>query len=138
MGNPPFSHESINQRIYDDNAPGWMLHRTLRCQKARRKRQEGCERRGTIHTSFLIEQLPAIIDSGQRFGDWERTWSSALDRQALVTLNKRKSRYSLIAEKLDAEFFFVHPYAFWERVANENMNDLIRRPLSEEDVLRFH
>jgi IS30 family transposase len=30
-----------------------------------------------------------------------------------------------IAQELDADFFFAHPYAAWERSANENMNGLV-------------
>ena len=91
-------------------------------------------------------------------------------KQALVTLNERTSRYSLIAhvpnkttqtvsdamislltpfaarvhtlttdngkefaqheriaKQFGADFFFAHPYASWERGANENMNGLIRQ-----------
>lgn len=49
-GQPTVSHESINQRIYGDTRR-WTPHRTLHCQKAHRKRQEGRERGGTIPTS---------------------------------------------------------------------------------------
>lgn len=91
-------------------------------------------------------------------------------KQALVTLNERRSRYALIAHvdskeaatvansmmslltpfkesvhtittdngkefanhqqianNLGADYFFAHPYASWERGANENMNGLIRQ-----------
>ena len=32
-----------------------------------------------------------------------------------------------IAEALDAEIYFVHPYSSWERGANENANGLLRQ-----------
>ena len=170
-GQPTVSHEAIYQRIYTDKRAGGTLHRTLRCQKARRKRYGGRERRGTIPNQVSIEQRPSIVDSRKRFGDWEGDLViGAGQQQALVTLNERKSRYSLIAhvpfktaqavsdtmislltpfsacvhtlttdngkefaqheriaKKLDADFFFAHPYASWERGANENMNGLIRQ-----------
>jgi transposase, IS30 family len=168
---PSASHESIYQRIYADKCNGGTLHRALRCQKARRKRYGGRERRGSIPNQVSIEQRPAIVDRRGRFGDWEGDLViGAAQQQALVTLNERKSRYSLIAQvpfktaqavsdtmislltpfaacvhtlttdngkefaqheriagKLDAKFFFAHPYASWERGANENMNGLIRQ-----------
>jgi IS30 family transposase len=168
---PGISHETIYQRIYADKRAGGTLHRALRCQKARKKRYGGRERRGSIPNQVSIEQRPAIVDSRKRFGDWEGDLViGAGQQQALVTLNERKSRYSLIAHvpfktaqavsdatislltpfsacvhtlttdngkefaqheriarELDANFFFAHPYASWERGANENMNGLIRQ-----------
>jgi IS30 family transposase len=170
-GQPTVSHESIYQRIYADKRAGGTLHRTLRCQKARKKRYGGRERRGTIPNQVSIELRPPIVDKRERFGDWEADLIiGAGQKQALVTLNERISRYSLIAhipfktaqavsdtmisllapfaacvhtltsdngkefaqheriaKELDADFFFAHPYASWERGANENMNGLIRQ-----------
>jgi len=170
-GQPGISHETVYQHIYADRRAGGGLHRALRCQKARRKRYGGRDRRGTIPNQVSIEQRPAIVDGRQRFGDWEADLMiGAGHQQALVTLNERKSRYALIAhvpaktadavsaamislltpfaacvhtlttdngkefaqheriaKKLDADFFFAHPYASWERGANENMNGLIRQ-----------
>ena len=170
-GLPSVSHEAIYQRIYADKRNGGTLHRTLRCQKTRKKRYGGRERRGTIPNQVSIEQRPAIVNSRKRFGDWEGDLVIGAGwQQALVTLNERKSRYCLIAhvpfktaqavsdtmisvlrpfaacvhtlttdngkefaqheriaKKLDADFFFAHPYASWERGANENMNGLIRQ-----------
>jgi len=170
-GQPTVSHEAIYQRIYVDKRAGGTLHCALRCQKARRKRYGGRERRGTIPNQVSIDLRPGIVAERGRFGDWEGDLViGAGQKQALVTLNERTSRYSLIAhvpfktaqavseamislltpfaacvhtlttdngkefaqheriaEKLNADFFFAHPYASWERGANENMNGLIRQ-----------
>ncbi|MDP2794277.1 MAG: IS30 family transposase [Sulfurisoma sp.] len=170
-GQPTVSHESIYQHIYADKRAGGTLHRTLRCQKTRRKRYGGRERRGTIPNQVSIELRPAIVAERGRFGDWEADLViGAGQKQALVTINERTSRYSLIAHvpfktaqavsdtmislltpfaarvhtlttdngkefsrheriagALDADFFFAHPCASWERGANENMNGLIRQ-----------
>ena len=165
------SHEAIYQRIYTDKRAGGTLHRALRCQKVRRKRDGGHERRGTIPNQVSIDLRPAVVAERGRFGDWEGDLViGAGQKQALVTLNERTSRYSLIAhvpfktaqavsdamislltpfaacvhtlttdngkafaqheriaKQLGADFFFAHPYASWERGANENMNGLIRQ-----------
>ena len=40
---------------------------------------------------------------------------------------KEFAKHERIAGKLDADFFFAHPYSSWERGANENINGLIRQ-----------
>ena len=170
-GERTVSHEAIYQRIYADKRTGGTLPHALRCQKARRKRYGVRERRGTIPNQVSIDWRPAVVSERGRFGDWEGDLViGAGHKQALVTLNERTSRYSLmahvpfktaqavsdamisllapfaacvhtlttdngkefaqherIAKELDADFFFAHPYASWERGANENMNGLIRQ-----------
>ena len=39
------------------------------------------------------------------------------------------AHHEQIAEKLDLDFYFAHPYASWERGTNENTNGLIRQYL---------
>ena len=167
---PTVSHETIYQHIYADKRNGGTLHLALRCQKTRRKRYGGRERRGTIPNQVSIDLRPSIVAERGRFGDWEGDLViGANHKQALVTLNERTSRYTLIAhipfktaqsvseamislltpfahcvhtlttdngkefaqheriaKELNASFYFAHPYASWERGANENMNGLIR------------
>jgi IS30 family transposase len=40
---------------------------------------------------------------------------------------KEFAEHERIAHDLEADFFFAHPYAAWERGANENMNGLVRQ-----------
>jgi transposase, IS30 family len=165
------SHETIYRHIYADKSAGGMLHRALRCQKVRKKRYGGRQRRGTIPNQVSIDARPSIVGERARFGDWEVDLViGAGQKQALVTMNERTSRYSMmahvpfktaqavshaiivllepfahcvhtlttdngkeftqherIASALNADFYFAHPYASWERGANENMNGLIRQ-----------
>jgi IS30 family transposase len=94
---PRISHESIYQRIYEDKRAGGTLHLALRIHKQRRKRRGVRERRGTIPNQISIDQRSAIVDSRQRYGDWEADLViGARHSQALVTINERKSRYALI------------------------------------------
>ena len=92
------SHECIHQRIYADKRAGGTLHRNLRCQKACRKRYGGREQRGTIPNQVSIDLRSAIANCRERFGDWEADLViGAGQHQALVTLNERISRYTLVA-----------------------------------------
>jgi IS30 family transposase len=96
---PGVSHESLYQRIYADKRAGGTLHTALRCQKARKKRYGSRERRGAIPHQVSIELRPAIVDQRKRYGDWEGDLViGAGQQQALVTLNERKSRYTLIGK----------------------------------------
>jgi len=91
------SHGWIYKYIYADRRSGGDLHKSLRCQKARRKRYGTYSRRGTIPNQVSIDERPAIVDSKRRFGDWEGdTVIGKGHRGALVTLVERKSLYTVI------------------------------------------
>ena len=49
---------------------------------------------------------------------------------------KEFAGHKSIAESLDADFYFAHPYASWERGTNENMNGLIRQYFPKHRDLR--
>ena len=119
---PSVSHESLYQRIYADKRAGGTLHASLRCQKARKKRYGSRERRGTIPNQVSIEQRPSIVDTRYRFGDWEGDLViGAGQQQALVTLNERTSRYTLIGHVVrktaqavaDTIVSLLTPFADW-------------------------
>lgn len=95
---PGVSHESIYQRIYADKRKGGTLHLTLRCQKTRKKRHTGRARRGAIPNQVSIDLRPVVVAERARFGDWEADLVIGAGlKQALVTINERISRYSLIS-----------------------------------------
>jgi len=175
------SHEWIYQHIYADKVAGGDLHTHLRCQKKRRKRYGNNDRRGQLVDRRSIETRPAIVEERSRLGDWELdTIIGKGHKQAIVSINERKTRLSLIAKverktaglvstaivrllkpyadkvhtltsdngkefaqhkeiakALNADFYFAHPYASWERGANENMNGLVRQYFPKKCDLRL-
>ena len=44
---------------------------------------------------------------------------------------KEFAGYQEVAENLDLDYYFAHPYHPWERGSNENLNGLIRRYFSK-------
>lgn len=116
------SHEWIYQYVYEDKRSGGDLYRSLRCQKARRKRYGSYDRRGRIPNQVSIDDRPAIVDSKRRYGDWEGdTVIGKGHRGALVTLVERKSLYTVIQGVLrktaeavrDAVVDGLGPYIDW-------------------------
>lgn len=51
------------------------------------------------------------------------------DKVKTITLDNglEFSAYETVTERLEAEVYFAHPYASWERGINENTNGLIRQ-----------
>jgi transposase, IS30 family len=91
------SHEWIYQHVLVDKWMGGTLFRHLRCQKKRRKRYGGYDRRGQLPHRVSIEKRPAIVAQRQRLGDWEvDTIVGKRHHQAIVTLTERKSRLALL------------------------------------------
>lgn len=91
------SPEWIYQYVYADKRTGGDLWKHLRCQKKRRKRAGGQDRRGTIPNRVGIDQRPAIVETRKRLGDWEGdTIIGKGHRGAVLTLVERKSGYLLM------------------------------------------
>lgn len=91
------SHEWIYQYIYQEKQAGGDLYRSLRCQKARRKRYGTYSRRGRIANQVSIDKRPAVVNARQRIGDWEGdTVIGKGHRGALVTLVERQSKYTVL------------------------------------------
>jgi IS30 family transposase len=95
------SHETIYRWTYLDASQDGDLHNHLRRRHPKRRRQKryGSGRR-FIPGRVSIDQRPAIVDTRERFGDWEGdTLEGAKGKGALATHVERRSRY-LIAAKL--------------------------------------
>jgi len=93
------SHEWIYQYVLKDKQAGGNLYRHLRCQKQRRKRYGTYDRRGKLPNCRSIEERPAIVSTRKRLGDWEvDTLIGKQQKQALLTLTERKSRFTLLGK----------------------------------------
>jgi len=95
------SHETIYRWIYQDASHHGNLYRHLRRAHKRRRRQKryGSGRR-FIPGRVSIDQRPSMVETRERFGDWEGdTLEGGKGSGGLATHVERKSRY-LIAAKL--------------------------------------
>jgi transposase, IS30 family len=119
IGERSVSPEWIYQHIYADKRNGGDLHARLRCQKKRRKRYGGIERRGQIKNRVSIEKRPAVVDLRSRVGDWEAdTVIGKQGHSVLVTLVERKTRFTVAIKAInktaravtDAICDYLRPY----------------------------
>lgn len=95
------SHETIYRWIYLDASAGGTLYHHLRRKRKKRRRQKryGSGRR-FIPGRVGISQRPSIVETRERFGDWEGdTIEGKKSTGYMATHVERKSRY-LIAAKL--------------------------------------
>lgn len=115
----PVSHEWIYRYVATDKARGGKLYKALR-QGHKRYRRGKNSRRSVIPEPRSIDERPAIVDTRERFGDWEvDTVLGKPGTGALVTLAERKSRLYLVrkvdakraADVRDAIIDMLKPYA---------------------------
>jgi IS30 family transposase len=96
------SHETIYRWVYSDAKEGSTLYHHLRRRRKKRRRQKryGSGRR-FIPGRVSISERPAIVETRERFGDWEGDTIEGKKSSGYVATHvERKSRY-LMAAKLD-------------------------------------
>lgn len=99
----PISHQSIYNWLWKDRQSGGQLYRQLR-----RKRKYRAHKTKATHIvgRRMIDERPAVVDSRERFGDWEL--DSVIPRKGdpslMITAVERKSRYLIasLVEKRDS------------------------------------
>ena len=96
------SHEWIYQYVADDKRNKGKLYKHLR--QGRKRYRKGKRTKGpAIKNAVSIDERPAIIDTRERFGDWEiDTVLGKHGTGAIVTILERKSRLYL-AMKVDSK-----------------------------------
>ncbi|GAD91432.1 putative transposase [Vibrio halioticoli NBRC 102217] len=90
------SHEWIYRYVARDKHQGGKLYRHLR-QGHKRYRKGLKDKAPAIKNAVSIDERPSIVDSRERFGDWEI--DTVLGKQgtgAMVTLLERKTRFYLV------------------------------------------
>lgn len=97
------SHETIYRWIYLDATVGGTLYHHLRRRRRKRRKQKryGSGRR-FIPGRVSISERPAIVETRERFGDWEGdTIEGKKSTGYMATHVERKSRYLIAAKLLD-------------------------------------
>lgn len=86
------SRETIYLYIWADKGRGGTLWRHLRgAQKRRRKRYRSRDSRGRLAGKKLIGERPLVVETRERFGDWEGDTVHGRGKACVVTLVERKS-----------------------------------------------
>lgn len=89
------SHERIYQFIRSDKASGGSLYKQLRHRLKHRKRCVG--RQMPVKDRVPISERPDVINSKQRFGDWEvDTIIGKNQKGAIVTIVERKTAFFMM------------------------------------------
>jgi IS30 family transposase len=96
QNNPFVSHETIYKIIRRDKAEGGTLYKHTRHRLKHRKRHVG--EKIPIKNRVSIDQRPQIVDTKQRFGDWEI--DTIVGDGAILTLVERKTAFMMM-EKLE-------------------------------------
>jgi IS30 family transposase len=92
------SHETIYKIIRRDKDDGGTLYRHTRHKLKHRKRNNG--KKISIKDRVSIDKRPAIVDTKQRFGDWEiDTIVGENNKGAIVNMVERKTAF-IMMEKL--------------------------------------
>jgi IS30 family transposase len=99
LENQPFvSHETIYKIIRKDKADGGTLYKHTRHKCKHRKRNVG--KNIPIKNRVTIDKRPQIVDTKQRFGDWEiDTIVGENNKGAILTIVERKTAFMMM-EKL--------------------------------------
>ena len=97
------SHETIYRWVYLDAVVAGKLYLNLRRRRRKRRRQKRYGRGRRFADRKCITHRPEIVDSRQRFGDWEGdTIEGKKSSGYIATIVERKSRY-LIAAKMEVD-----------------------------------
>jgi len=98
--NSMVSHERIYQFIRQDKKEGGMLWTHTRHKLKHRKRPVS-GKQVNIKNKVSIELRPAIVDTQERYGDWEiDTIIGENPKGAILTITERKSGF-LLMEKME-------------------------------------
>jgi IS30 family transposase len=92
------SHERIYQYLWQHKKEGGSLYLHLRRYgKKYQKRSQGKTNRGRIIGRVDISERPQVVETRERFGDWEADTIVGKGRtSALLTVVERKSRYTKV------------------------------------------
>ena len=95
LENKPFvSHETIYKIIRQDKREGGTLYKHTRHQLKHRKRPVG--KKISIKNRVSIDQRPDIVNTKQRFGDWEI--DTIIGKGAILTMVERKTAFMMMAK----------------------------------------